>query len=49
MTMTRKEATRKTKHTPINYKYFLLYKRLAKRFKLATIERHWGRAQGAVA
>lgn len=25
----------------INYKYFLLYKRLSKRFKLATIERHW--------
>ena len=33
----------------INYKHFLLYKRLAKRFKLATIERHWERAQGAAA
>lgn len=32
----------------INYKYFLLYKRLSKRFKLATIERHWERLQGAV-
>ena len=33
----------------INYRYLLLYKRLSKRFKLATIERHWERLQRTVA
>lgn len=32
----------------VNYRYFLLYKRLSKRFKMATIERHWERAQRAI-
>lgn len=32
----------------IDYRFFTLYKRLAKRFKIETIERHWERAQKAV-
>ena len=31
-----------------NYWYFLLYKRLSRRFSLATIERHWGRIYAIV-
>lgn len=32
----------------IDYSYFLMYKRLAKRFKLSTIDRHWTKAQAAL-
>jgi hypothetical protein len=27
----------------IDYTYFLLYKRLSKRFRIETLERHWDR------
>lgn len=29
----------------MNYKWFLLYKRLSKKFRLETIERHWNKLQ----
>lgn len=32
----------------IDYRYHSLYKRLAKRFSLATIERHWDKLKKAV-
>lgn len=32
----------------IDYKYFLLYKRLFRKFRLETISRHWDRLEQAI-